>query len=98
VATLLSFLLCLLAACCLPLAAQNTTTKPNPKPEKAKAASPWTDPATSLMWTMRDNGSDVNWSGATYYCQTLSLGGLAAARVSSCTQPVDSLSFVVNES
>ncbi|HXO32837.1 MAG TPA: hypothetical protein VN901_10835 [Candidatus Acidoferrales bacterium] len=39
------FLLCPLAAWCLPLTAQDTTTKPNPKPEKAKAASPWTDPA-----------------------------------------------------
>jgi len=56
VAKLLSFLLCLLAACCLPMAARDNATKPNPKPEKAKAASTWTDPATGLMWTMRDNG------------------------------------------
>jgi hypothetical protein len=67
VAKLLSFLLCLLAASCLPMAAQDNATKPNPKPEKAKAASTWTDPATSLMWTMRDNGSNVNWSEATLY-------------------------------
>jgi hypothetical protein len=36
-------------------------------------------PGNQFDVAMRDSGSDVNWSGATYYCQTLSLGGLAAA-------------------
>jgi hypothetical protein len=63
------------------MAAHDNVTKPNPKPKKAKAASTWTDPATSLMWTMRDNGSNVNWSEATLYCQTLSLGGRAVWRL-----------------
>ena len=47
---------CLLGvlACCLPLAAQNNTTKP-----KAKPMGVWTDPATHLMWTSRDLAVDM---------------------------------------
>ena len=35
----------------------------------------WTDPATSLTWAKRDNGSDVNWQQAKEYCRRLSLAG-----------------------
>jgi tRNA A-37 threonylcarbamoyl transferase component Bud32 len=35
----------------------------------------WTDPATGLTWTLRDNGSDFNWNQATSYCRNLQLGG-----------------------
>lgn len=35
----------------------------------------WTDPATGLMWTKRDNGSGVNWQQAMNYCQGLQLAG-----------------------
>ena len=41
----------------------------------------WTDPDTGLMWTKKDNGSDVNWSEATFYCRTLSLGSHANWRL-----------------
>jgi hypothetical protein len=40
----------------------------------------WTDPATGLMWTRQDNGSDVDWYQANDYCQNLSLGGYASWR------------------
>jgi Protein of unknown function (DUF1566) len=35
----------------------------------------WTDPATGLMWTKKDNGSKVNWQEAVNYCQNLQLAG-----------------------
>jgi hypothetical protein len=33
----------------------------------------WTDPATGLMWTRKDNGSDVTWQQAVDYCRNLQL-------------------------
>jgi len=33
------------------------------------------DPATGLMWTKKDNGSDVTWQAATDYCRNLQLAG-----------------------
>ena len=35
----------------------------------------WTDPATRMMWTKKDNGSDVTWQQATNYCRKLQLVG-----------------------
>jgi serine/threonine protein kinase len=35
----------------------------------------WTDPATGLMWTKKDNGKDVKWQQATDYCRNLQLAG-----------------------
>lgn len=35
----------------------------------------WTDPATGLMWTKKDNGSDVSWNQASDYCTKLELAG-----------------------
>jgi hypothetical protein len=36
---------------------------------------PWTDPATGLMWTKKDNGDSVSWQQAMYYCRNLRLAG-----------------------
>jgi hypothetical protein len=36
---------------------------------------PWTDPATGLMWTKKDNGDSVSWEQAMYYCRNLQLAG-----------------------
>jgi hypothetical protein len=33
----------------------------------------WTDPATGLMWTRKDNGSNVDWNQASEYCSRLQL-------------------------
>ncbi|MGB8260797.1 MAG: DUF1566 domain-containing protein, partial [Terracidiphilus sp.] len=47
-------------------------------PAPAVAASPaatWTDPATGLMWTKKDNGSDVTQPQAMEYCRDLRLAG-----------------------
>ena len=41
----------------------------------------WTDPTTGLMWTKKDNGSDVNWQQATDYCRNLQLAGYADWRL-----------------
>jgi hypothetical protein len=35
----------------------------------------WTDPATGLMWTRKDNGSDVDWRQAVTYCSRLQYAG-----------------------
>jgi hypothetical protein len=35
----------------------------------------WTDPATGLVWTKEDNGSDVTWDQANDYCGNLRLAG-----------------------
>jgi TonB family protein len=40
-----------------------------------EAAGVWTDPATGLMWTKKDNGGDVNWQQAADYCRNLHLAG-----------------------
>jgi hypothetical protein len=38
----------------------------------------WSDPATGLMWSRRDNGFQLlKWSEAPAYCQLLRLGGFA---------------------
>jgi TonB family protein len=42
----------------------------------------WSDPATGLMWTKEDNGSDVNWGQANSYCYNLQrLGGYSGWRL-----------------
>ena len=60
--------------------------EPNPRPATAvlsdsSSAGTWTDPATGLMWTARDNGSDVSWNEAINYCASLTLGGYAIWRL-----------------
>jgi hypothetical protein len=40
-----------------------------------EAAKLWTDPATRLIWTKKDNDSDVAWQQAMDYCQNLQLAG-----------------------
>jgi hypothetical protein len=35
----------------------------------------WTDPDNGLMWSQKDNGSDVNWNQANDYCAKLELAG-----------------------
>jgi tetratricopeptide (TPR) repeat protein len=50
--------------------------KEKAKRTQEKANGPtWTDPATGLMWTKKDNGSDVTWQQAMDYCQNLQLDG-----------------------
>jgi Protein of unknown function (DUF1566) len=46
----------------------------------------WTDPSTGLMWTRKDNGSDVTWQQAANYCQNLSLGGYSGWRLPTIDQ------------
>jgi hypothetical protein len=41
----------------------------------------WTDPATSLMWAKKDNGSDVDWNQASAYCSTLQIAGYSDWRL-----------------
>ena len=41
----------------------------------------WRDPETGLMWTKKDNGSDVNWQKARMYCRNLRLAGYSDWRL-----------------
>jgi hypothetical protein len=47
----------------------------------ADAGKIWTDPATRLMWTKKDNGRDVNWQKARNYCRNLRLAGYSDWRL-----------------
>jgi hypothetical protein len=41
----------------------------------------WTDPATGLMWTRKDNGYALRWQPAVEYCRSLQLGGYSDWRL-----------------
>jgi hypothetical protein len=41
----------------------------------------WTDHATGLMWTKKDNGSDVDWNQASAYCSNLQFAGYSGWRL-----------------
>ena len=41
----------------------------------------WTDPATGLVWTKQDNGSDVTWQDASNYCHALQQGASSSWRL-----------------
>lgn len=41
-----------------------------------RTAAGWVDPRTKLMWTVKDNGVDINWREASEYCSTLGAGAL----------------------
>jgi hypothetical protein len=41
----------------------------------------WTDPATGLMWTGKDNGSDVDWPEAEAYCSKSQQAGYSDWRL-----------------
>jgi hypothetical protein len=47
----------------------------------ARAQAIWTDPATGLMWTHQDNGTDINWEQAKSYCANLRLGSFSNWRL-----------------
>jgi tetratricopeptide (TPR) repeat protein len=49
----------------------------------------WMDPATRLMWTKRDSGSDLTWDHALNYCSTLSLAGYNNWRLPTITELSD---------
>jgi serine/threonine-protein kinase len=81
------------ALCVLGAASQSASTAPkpapvipSPTPDAGAQADEltWTDPATGLMWTKKENGSgscwednskSVNWQQATDYCRNLRLAG-----------------------
>jgi hypothetical protein len=45
------------------------------KVAREDAAGVWTDPATGLMWSKKDNGYDVSWQQAKEYCRDQQLAG-----------------------
>jgi serine/threonine-protein kinase len=47
----------------------------------SQSAQTWTDPATGLMWTKKDNGKDVTWQQAKEYCRNLQLDGYSDWRL-----------------
>jgi hypothetical protein len=53
--------------------------KSGPKPEVPQGV--YLDPETNLMWTIRDNGKDINWHQANKYARQLRLGGYSDWRL-----------------
>lgn len=41
----------------------------------------WKDSTTGLLWTVKDNGSDLSWNQGKDYCENLTLGGFADWRL-----------------
>jgi hypothetical protein len=39
------------------------------------SAKTWKDNSSGLIWSVKDNGSDMNWSQANNYCRNLALEG-----------------------
>jgi hypothetical protein len=66
--------------------------------QRAEAASQdatggvWTDPATGLMWTRKDNGYALRWQPAAEYCRSLQLAGFSDWRLPS----IDELKRIYN--
>jgi hypothetical protein len=54
---------------------QDAETARKPAEVDAALNPTWTDPATGLMWTRKDNGADVDWNQADGYCSKLQLAG-----------------------
>ena len=54
--------------------------------KEAEARAFWTDPSTALMWTGRDNGKDVGWTGAVKYCRNLRLAGYSNWRLATLAE------------
>jgi hypothetical protein len=59
-----------------------------------EATQTWTDPASGLMWTRTNNGTDVDWQGAKDYCRNLQLAGHSDWRLPT----IDELSGVFDSS
>jgi hypothetical protein len=48
---------------------------------KEEVSGVWTDPATGLMWTKKDNESDVSWQQTVEYCRSSQLAGYLGWRL-----------------
>jgi hypothetical protein len=60
-------------ALCVRRPGEQDTREMTAREEAAKPT--WNDPSTGLMWTKKDNGSDLKWQQAIDYCRNLRLVG-----------------------
>jgi len=74
---LLFFLITIVAGSQSPVAGQGSSA------QETLARGYWSDPSTGLIWTAKDNGSDISWSNAVKYCKNLSLAGYSDWRLPS---------------
>jgi hypothetical protein len=51
--------------------------------QTAPAQETWKDPATGLIWAVKDNNSDVNYTQARDFCSNLRVGGFSDWRLGS---------------
>ena len=58
-----------------PSQAEQTAPSSSPAQTNSALGETWTDPDTKLMWTKKDNGSEVDWVQANSYCGKLQLAG-----------------------
>lgn len=71
--------------------AQFSTATPG-QTQETQVRGYWTDPATGLMWSAKDNGKRVSWHRATRYCRNLRLDGNSDWRLAT----IDELEGLVN--
>lgn len=62
-------------------ARENAIHKQREKALEEAAEGVWTDTTTGLMWTKRDNGTDLDWKQALAYCRDLRLASHADWRL-----------------
>jgi len=62
------------------------STEAQPSPQDTKVSGYWTDPATGIMWTEKDNGKDVSWKKAMHYCRDLRLAGYSNWRAATLSE------------
>jgi hypothetical protein len=67
---------CALAVCALHLLCTGV-----PGAMSQDAAKTWQDSDTGLIWTVKDNGEDVNWNQARNYCSRMDLDGFSDWRM-----------------
>lgn len=68
------------------LACAQSPTADRGQAQETQPRDHWTDPATGLMWTGKDNGGHVTWNKAMKYCRDLRLAGYSDWRLPSMAE------------
>jgi Protein of unknown function (DUF1566) len=72
--------------CVAVLTGTKTSAQKNNILQEGDVRAHWTDPSTGLMWTGRDNGSNISWSHAVKYCRDLNFAGYSGWRLPSINE------------
>jgi len=75
------------------IASAQSSTKERNKGQETQARGYWIDPLTGLMWTAKDNGTNINWHKAMKYCRDLRLADYSDWRLAT----IDELQEIKDE-